>query len=307
MERKKTDRGLIMLILLSTITCGIYAWFFGWYLYRDINEVCSVKEKDDSYMSPNFLLAVIFNVLTCGIYGIYWTYKQGNRIQNAGRRYGIDVDENGTTYLMWSIIGVLLCGLGPLIGQHLFYKNVNKICGAYNRENDGSQQYRQKYEEPVRQERVNPKQEPDKAKYKDAMWSAPESANSQAFTTGKGNGSVSDLRSIGADSTVYMSSGELICIKGVMKGASIPILDREIVTIGRDGAQCNLILDDLDISRKHCTIQFISAENCYYVTDYSSNGITINDNQKLNGASSGACMRGTKLSLGFGSNEFVLQ
>ena len=48
-------------------------------------------------------------------------------------RYGLSFQENGTTILLWYLIGLLLCGIGPYVAMHFLIKNTNAICDAYNR------------------------------------------------------------------------------------------------------------------------------------------------------------------------------
>ena len=58
---------------------------------------------------------------------------RGNRLANNAGRYGLCIQENGTTVLMWCIFGTLICGIGPFIAMHILIKNSNMICNAYNR------------------------------------------------------------------------------------------------------------------------------------------------------------------------------
>lgn len=88
-ERLKDDRGLVSYILLTIVTCGIYAWF--------------------------------------------WYYNLGNRLASNGPRYGLMIQENGTTVLLWLIFGSFLCGIGSFVAMHILIKNSNMICNAYNR------------------------------------------------------------------------------------------------------------------------------------------------------------------------------
>ncbi len=44
------------------------------------------------------------------------------------------------------------------------------------------------------------------------------------------------------------------------------------MTIGRSAEKCNIVLDDANVSRVHCTICFDDKQNCFFVTDLSSNG-----------------------------------
>lgn len=80
----------------------------------------------------NFIVVILLSIITCGIYGFYWYYKQGNRMQAIGQRNGIQITENGTSLLLWILVGSLLCGLGPLIACYMMTKNMNILCTAYN-------------------------------------------------------------------------------------------------------------------------------------------------------------------------------
>lgn len=297
MERRKEDRSFLMLILLSIVTCGIYGIIFYWNLFQDINVVCRPKENDDSQQSPNYLIAFLLSIITCGIYFYYWYYKQGNRMQRVGHEYGIVIEENGTTYLLWALLGTLLFGIGPLVVMYLIIKNVNRLSVCFNREyvdgNAGgySGRYGQNYYAGQNQsygyENQNNAFEQEIGREEHFQ------NNNDGVTYGT--------------PTIGLKQGTLVCTRGMMKGAQIPLQDREVVTIGRDSAVCNLILTDMDISRRHCTVQFSSSENCYYVTDYSSLGVSINGGKKLEKHVLTKCEKGTKILLGEGSNEFLLQ
>lgn len=59
--------------------------------------------------------------------------------QNSGAGYAgerLTFQENGTTVLMWHLVGAVLCGIGPLVAMNILIKNSNKICNAYNRYNN---------------------------------------------------------------------------------------------------------------------------------------------------------------------------
>ncbi len=122
------QRSLATYILLSIITCGIYSIVF-WYNYtEDVNKVC----QGDGQESPNYIVVWLLSTVTCGIYGIIWFYKQGNRLQTAGPRYNIQIQENGTSILVWMIFGSLLCGIGYFVAMNIFIKNMNAIAMSYN-------------------------------------------------------------------------------------------------------------------------------------------------------------------------------
>lgn len=100
--------------------------------------------------------------------------------------------------------------------------------------------------------------------------------------------------------------GVVECLTGEMQGAQIPLPEGEILRIGRDGARCDLVLKEKDISRYHCEIQFVAGENCYYVTDFSTLGVKVNGYQKLKKEYPQPCLRGSRLVLGDGSIELLL-
>lgn len=127
----KTDRSLVVYILLSLITCGIYRYYFLYTMARDVNTVCS----GDGQETAGLLTFLLLSICTCGFYAYYWYYKLGNRLCANAPRYQLTFQENGTTVLMWCIVGLLICGLGPLFAMHILIKNTNAICAAYNRVN----------------------------------------------------------------------------------------------------------------------------------------------------------------------------
>lgn len=127
----KTDRNILMYILLNIVTCGIYGIYF-WYMYTvDINKVCA----GDGNESPNYILVWLLSILTCGFYGFYWYYKQGNRLQAAAPRYGLNFQENGTSVLLWMLLGSFLCGIGVFVAIHILIKNLNTLAIEYNTKN----------------------------------------------------------------------------------------------------------------------------------------------------------------------------
>ena len=122
------DRGIVKYVLLSIITCGIYAWWFTYRLAQDMNVVCD----GDGDKTPGLLTYILLSIVTLGIYSYWWHYKIGNRLQANAGRYGLQFQENGTTVLMWDIFGALLCGIGPFIGMYIIMKNMNAVARSYN-------------------------------------------------------------------------------------------------------------------------------------------------------------------------------
>lgn len=127
----KTDRSLLMYILLGIITCGIYNWYFIYSLARDVNIMC----REDGKNTGGLLAFILLSIITCGFYALYWEYSLGNRLAANAPRYGMVFQENGTTVLLWYLVGIFLCGIGPYVAMHILIKNSNALGVAYNHAN----------------------------------------------------------------------------------------------------------------------------------------------------------------------------
>lgn len=127
-EPVDASRSLFTWIVLTILTCGIYSWYFIYKLAVDMNRMCS----GDGEETPGLLVFVLLSMVTCGFYAYWWYYKIGNRMQANAPRYGLNFQENGTTILLWQIVGILLCGLGPFVAMHIIIKNANALATAYN-------------------------------------------------------------------------------------------------------------------------------------------------------------------------------
>lgn len=122
------QRSFWKFLLLSIVTCGIYEIYFMYKYTEDINTMCA----GDGEETTNYIAVFFLSLITCGIYYWVWIYKLGNRMQNNAPRYGFYISESGTTLLLWSAIGTLLCGIGPLIAIYYMVTNINQFSGAYN-------------------------------------------------------------------------------------------------------------------------------------------------------------------------------
>lgn len=92
-------RNIAVCILLSLITCGIYAiyWFI---VMTDESNIIS-EEK-----TASGLTAFIFTIITCGIYFLYWNFKMGEKLYYAGKKYNKPIGNNAVPYILLSILGL---------------------------------------------------------------------------------------------------------------------------------------------------------------------------------------------------------
>ncbi len=66
--RLKTNRSLLMYILLTLVTCGFYSWYFIYALARDVNAACS----GDGRSTAGLIKLLLLGFITCGIYSWIW-------------------------------------------------------------------------------------------------------------------------------------------------------------------------------------------------------------------------------------------
>lgn len=91
--------------------------------------------------------------------------------------------------------------------------------------------------------------------------------------------------------------------KGQYEGSVIEF-DGTLV-IGRDPACGELIIDNDNVSRKHCTITYTPKERTYIVTDYSTNGTFIG-RERIEKGKSKIVPKGTFIIIGQSGNNFRL-
>ena len=92
-------RGVLVSVLLSFVTCGIYTYFWLYSLSNDISDYLGEERKGG--------MDVLLTIVTCGLYLFYWNYKNGKRIADAQDRAGLRVTDNSVLYLIISFIGLI--------------------------------------------------------------------------------------------------------------------------------------------------------------------------------------------------------
>lgn len=121
----QTDRSILVYILLTICTCGIYGIYFTWKMFSDTQRMAGEEET-------GLGMFVLLSIVTCGIYTLYVWYKTADLAQQAAPRYGLVFTEGGTNVLLWILVGWLICGIGEFIGMNNVIKNVNTLAQAYN-------------------------------------------------------------------------------------------------------------------------------------------------------------------------------
>lgn len=124
----RTNRSIIAYIVLTIVTCGIYSIWFLWQMSNDMNRLC----QGDGKHTPGLLSFILLSLVTCGFYSLFWYYSVCERVAAYLVRNNKPVPVDGTKWLLWSIVGSLICGLGSLYANYLLFNALNLASADYN-------------------------------------------------------------------------------------------------------------------------------------------------------------------------------
>ncbi len=131
MRALQENRDIAMYVLLTIVTCGIYAYWYIYQLALDANAIC----HDDGESTPGLLPFLGLSLITCGFYAMYWEYQLANRLQKNGPRYGLSIQQNGSDVLLWLVLSYFTCGIGGFVAMNIIIVNMNALSRCYNRVN----------------------------------------------------------------------------------------------------------------------------------------------------------------------------
>ena len=109
------------------------------------------------------------------------------------------------------------------------------------------------------------------------------------------------------DNRNTFGQGALVGTKGDYLGASIPVADGENVTIGRNPAQSQVVIDNPAVSRLHCSVTYFADQGCYGVTDMSKFGVFDSRGNRLTQNQMTYLQPGDEIHIGKSHNVFRLQ
>lgn len=90
------NRNIVLAIILSIVTCGIYGIYWFITLTNDVNKIAGVEDTSGG-------LACLFTIITCGIYGYYWAYKLGQKLDIAAQKAGKQPSNHSILFLILNI------------------------------------------------------------------------------------------------------------------------------------------------------------------------------------------------------------
>ena len=104
-------RNIVLSVVLSFVTCGIYQIY--WFIKMN-DEVNALANEPDA---PSGIMVFLFTLITCGIYGFFWMYKMGERCDKIKGSVG------GSSGILYLILGIL--GLS-IVSYILIQDSINK-------------------------------------------------------------------------------------------------------------------------------------------------------------------------------------
>lgn len=95
------QRSIVVCLILSIVTCGIYSIYWFICLTNEVNDLSGEGGTSGG-------VAFLFTLITCGIYGLYWAYKMGDKLDIAKQKRGITASNGGILYLILFIFGGII-------------------------------------------------------------------------------------------------------------------------------------------------------------------------------------------------------
>jgi len=104
----RQQRSILMVILLTIVTCGIY--YFYWF-YQTTKELTEYSE--DYRLSPG--LSIVLTIVTCGFYQIYWWYRIADIFISAQQKANYPrLNDNKILFVVLTLFGLDIINMAIL-------------------------------------------------------------------------------------------------------------------------------------------------------------------------------------------------
>ena len=106
-DMRFNKRNPIVVLLLSIVTCGIYALYLVYMISREVRDF-----RGDQSIDPG--MELLLCIITCGLYEIYWFYKYGRLVFDMQKKVGVPNPNDISIVLLllpifgFSVISLLL-------------------------------------------------------------------------------------------------------------------------------------------------------------------------------------------------------
>ena len=113
------NRSLVLNVVLSIITCGIYALYWFYTIARDFENAQTYNR-----VATTAGVTLLLDIVTCGIYGIYAYYKWGQATPELFARYGRTSEDKSVLYLVLAILGL------QIVNMCLIQSDLNQLASS---------------------------------------------------------------------------------------------------------------------------------------------------------------------------------
>ena len=126
-QQLPTDRNVVVVILLSLVTFGIYGLVLQYQLIKEIN----LTAARDGKKTTGLLAMILLSCITFGIYGIVWTHMFAERVGAEAARRNTGISFGAVDFWIYSVLlsFTVIC---PLIYKHKLLQATNAINTSYN-------------------------------------------------------------------------------------------------------------------------------------------------------------------------------
>ena len=93
------ERNVVLCIIFSIITCGIYGIYWFITLTDDSNRITNSPCATGG-------VAFLLTLVTCGIYGWYWSYKMGEKVDQMKVQRGEAGSSLAILFIILSVLGL---------------------------------------------------------------------------------------------------------------------------------------------------------------------------------------------------------
>lgn len=87
------QRNIVVCILLTLVTCGLYGIYWMVVLNDDVNTMAGKQ-------GTSGIMVLILTLVTCGIYSLYWMYQMGVAVEMIHDKHGEPHGSAPVVYLL---------------------------------------------------------------------------------------------------------------------------------------------------------------------------------------------------------------
>lgn len=100
------NRSIVMSIILTIVTCGLYGIYWMVVLTDDV-----VYANEREVYTTSGGAALLFGILSCGLYYLYWAFQMGKAMQVAQEKRNVRSSDKSLLYVILLLAGFNLVSL----------------------------------------------------------------------------------------------------------------------------------------------------------------------------------------------------